>query len=129
LREREKDAAEARLAARNFATVQAALGGTDEKAVRIETPIDYRLGPEPAKILGEDVHRKWKAEQHKAKRLKKHLRGLLLSNLTPDVIAALWDSLPRWPTLRRNPFRIVSAAIVVATILAGGAWWWSYVLR
>ena len=39
------------------------------------------------------------------------------------------ESLPRWATLRRNPFRVVSAAILVAIILAGGARWWSYALR
>ena len=54
---------------------------------------------------------------------------------SPDTLDArmdtggLTESLPRWATLRRNPFRVVSAAIVVAIILAGGAWWWSYALR
>jgi hypothetical protein len=32
----------------------------------------------------------------------------------------LTESLPRWATVRRYPFRVVSAAIVVAIILAGG---------
>ena len=54
---------------------------------------------------------------------------------SPDTLHArmdtggLTESLPRWATLRRNPFRVVSAAIVVAIILAGGAWWWSYAQR
>src|SRR5580704_15618805 len=54
---------------------------------------------------------------------------------SPDTLdgrmdtGGLTESLPRWATLRRNPFRVVSAAILVAIILAGGAWWWSYAIR
>src|ERR1700722_20457624 len=51
---------------------------------------------------------------------------------SPDTLDArmdtggLTESLPRWAMLRRNPFRAVSAAIVVAIILAGGGWGWSF---
>jgi membrane fusion protein, multidrug efflux system len=51
-----------------------------------------------------------------------------MSDARPDR-GGLIRQLPRWETLRRNPWRVAAAAIVVAIFSAGGAWWWLYAIQ
>jgi membrane fusion protein (multidrug efflux system) len=56
------------------------------------------------------------------------------SRHSPETLDARPDrgrptrQLPRWETLRRNPWLVAAIVVLVVIVAAAGAWWWSYTL-